>query len=111
MLNNKKKIYTILTVCLMIVFLLPGCAKAKDADFKNVAQTEAVIQFTDDDGRVISLDEPCSRIISLYSAHTENLFELGAGDLIILPLYLLLIHLYRKHKKFQYMTLQMTLKK
>lgn len=41
------------------------------------------IQLTDDDGREIRLDAPCSRIISLYSAHTENLYEIGAGDKLI----------------------------
>lgn len=45
--------------------------------------TEATIQFIDDDGREIRLDAPCDRIISLYSAHTENLYEIGAGDKII----------------------------
>lgn len=43
----------------------------------------AAIAFVDDDGREIRLDAPCSRIISLYSAHTENLYEIGAGDRLI----------------------------
>ena len=29
------------------------------------------------------MDTPCKRIISLYSAHTENLYSLGAGDTLI----------------------------
>ena len=44
---------------------------------------EAAISFTDDEGREIRLDQPCERIISLYSAHTENLFSLGAGEKVI----------------------------
>ena len=43
----------------------------------------AAISFTDDEGREIRLNQPCERIISLYSAHTENLFSLGAGEKVI----------------------------
>jgi len=39
--------------------------------------------LTDKAGRVISLARPYKRIISLYSAHTENLFQLGADSQII----------------------------
>jgi iron complex transport system substrate-binding protein len=41
------------------------------------------ISFIDDDGMGVSLDKPCRRVISLYSAHTENLFAIGAGDALI----------------------------
>jgi iron complex transport system substrate-binding protein len=37
------------------------------------------IRFVDDEGEEIILDRPCARIVSLYSAHTENLFAIGAG--------------------------------
>ena len=47
------------------------------------AAGEYVIAFVDDDGREIRLNAPCERIISLYSAHTENLYSLGAGDTVI----------------------------
>lgn len=41
------------------------------------------VHFTDDDGREINLDAPATRIISLYSAHTENIYHLGGeGSLI-----------------------------
>ena len=43
----------------------------------------AQITFVDDDANRITLDAPASRIISLYSAHTENLYALGAGDCLI----------------------------
>lgn len=45
--------------------------------------SNAAIHFTDDDGRLIELDKPADKIISLYSAHTENLYYLGAGDKVI----------------------------
>ncbi len=50
---------------------------------QEAASGDGVIQFTDDTGREITLNGPCSRIISLYSAHTENLYEIGAGEKLI----------------------------
>lgn len=38
---------------------------------------------TDDSGRTIAFEKPFSRIISLYAAHTENLYSLGLEDEII----------------------------
>lgn len=40
-------------------------------------------EFVDDNDRVIRFDRPFSRIISLYPAHTENLFSLGLSSEII----------------------------
>ena len=37
----------------------------------------------DDDGQTVSFSQPFSRIISLYGAHTENLFSLGLDEEII----------------------------
>lgn len=37
----------------------------------------------DNAGRVVHVEKPFTRIISLYSAHTENLFDLGPGDQIV----------------------------
>lgn len=39
--------------------------------------------ITDQAGRIISTDKPFKRIISLYGAHTENLFALGCSDAVI----------------------------
>jgi len=39
--------------------------------------------ITDDAGRVVRLDNHFERVISLYGAHTENLFAMGAGPLVI----------------------------
>lgn len=47
-------------------------------DFKEYA-----IDFIDDSGHRIKMDYPAERIISLYSAHTENLFSLGLDREII----------------------------
>ena len=37
----------------------------------------------DADGRVIKIDKPFTRIISLYAAHTRNLRDMGAGGQIV----------------------------
>jgi iron complex transport system substrate-binding protein len=41
------------------------------------------LTLTDKKGRTIVFDKPFKRIISLYSAHTENLFHLGLEDQIV----------------------------
>ncbi|MDR1256769.1 MAG: ABC transporter substrate-binding protein, partial [Spirochaetaceae bacterium] len=42
-----------------------------------------VFSVTDDEGNTVSFDKPFTRIISFYSAHTENLFALGAASSVI----------------------------
>ena len=49
----------------------------------NAFAEEAEIRFTDTRGKEIVLNGPACRIISLYSAHTENLYALGAGGSLI----------------------------
>ena len=39
--------------------------------------------ITDAGGRSISFKQPFQRVISLYGAHTENLFKMGAEDVLI----------------------------
>ena len=43
----------------------------------------AAASFQDDSGQPITVTAPYQRIISLYGAHTENLFSLGAGDQMV----------------------------
>ncbi len=77
---NRKATIVLAVLCCIA---LAACA-APSTSLSGQAADEAVaIQFTDDDGREVRLDAPCSRIISLYSAHTENLYEIGAGDKLI----------------------------
>ena len=45
--------------------------------------SRAAISFIDDDGRAVALTGPRRRVISLYSAHTENLFAIGAGEALV----------------------------
>ncbi len=71
------KILSALLLCL----LLPASAWAQTAS-NEAAPAEPII-FTDARGKEIILDKPAERIISLYSAHTENLYALGAGNRLI----------------------------
>lgn len=75
----KKIISVVFMLCLIAA--LSGCNKSEQGTIVNTDSTS--ISFTDDDGVLISLDKPGERIISLYSAHTENIYYLGAGDRLI----------------------------
>lgn len=57
-----------------------GCG---NANAPKQSEAQAKIQFTDDSGNIVKMQEPAKSIISLYSAHTENLFSLGLDEEII----------------------------
>ena len=71
--NCIKHIRTILLVALIVL----GCSTA------GLAETLYPVTFTDDLGKEITVKAPATRIISFYSAHTENLFALGLDEEII----------------------------
>lgn len=48
-----------------------------------LVQPAAAASLLDSDGRVVAIEKPFTRIISLYPAHTENLFFLGLDAEII----------------------------
>jgi iron complex transport system substrate-binding protein len=58
--------YIFFTVC-----FIPLQANSASAEIKDAA------------GRVLSIEKPFTRIISLYSAHTENLCSLGASEQLV----------------------------
>jgi iron complex transport system substrate-binding protein len=64
---------------LAAVWALLGAAAAGAADFGVEGGRTAV----DQGGRRIAVDRPFRRIISLYGAHTENLFAIGCGPELI----------------------------
>lgn len=81
-----KRLLSILLSATVLIGSFGGCQAAKQPQAESSAPITAentAISFTDDDGRQIALKKPCERIISLYSAHTENLYSLGAGDQLI----------------------------
>jgi len=67
---NKNKIQTLFSI-LVLTLVLSGVFAISSS-----AQTES---FVDRSGNRIVINHPFKRIISLYAAHTENLFALGAG--------------------------------
>lgn len=75
----KKKLLLIL---MSMFILLVGCSNEKVKASEEI-EPIANIQFEDDLGELIQMDTSAKRIISLYSAHTENLFALGLDEEII----------------------------
>ncbi|MDR1257580.1 MAG: hypothetical protein LBJ86_07530, partial [Spirochaetaceae bacterium] len=71
-------------VCVFLSSLLclSSCVKQGAPDSGTAAGAlvagRNVFSVTDDEGNTVSFDKPFTRIISFYSAHTENLFALGA---------------------------------
>lgn len=74
----KAKLLSIVAVVLLAV-ALAGCGLSKPA----AGSTDGNIKITDDFNQTIVLKTPAKRIISLYSAHTENLLALGLEAEII----------------------------
>lgn len=68
-----------LLVLLLFTLGLTGCGSSKQA----AGTEQGAIKITDDLNKAIVLKQPAKRIISLYSAHTENLLALGLADEII----------------------------
>lgn len=74
-------------ICLLlwIAGLVPGAAETCFAGEGGPGGMALVGENTirDSAGREIRVNEPFSRIVSLYSAHTENLYTLGAADQVV----------------------------
>ncbi|MDR2445214.1 MAG: ABC transporter substrate-binding protein [Spirochaetaceae bacterium] len=68
---------------LILILCLSCCVKKNLPLNFNARGYGQSVSITDDEGNSISFDQPFARIISLYSAHTENLFALGAGEKLI----------------------------
>lgn len=82
--TTKLKRSFIVFIALFIILssvLASGAAEA--VSNKSEESLESKISFVDDEGTQITLDKPAERVISLYSAHTENLYSLGAEDQMI----------------------------
>jgi len=60
-----------------LIAVLAGCGHSRPVSVPDN------IVVVDDLGKEVRLKEPAKRIISLYPAHTENLFSLGLDDQII----------------------------
>jgi len=69
----KKSLFFLVFICLFLAF--NGDVSAFGIEGANVAVDQA--------GRKITVNDPFRRVVSLYGAHTENLFALGLNDEII----------------------------
>ncbi len=82
-----KKIICMISLCLFTgsLYSTPGHSKNKNMIAqKNLRQIEVVgNRITDSSGRDLNVEKPFKRIVSLYGAHTENLFFLGLDQEII----------------------------
>lgn len=78
-----------LSVLLVVMMLfVAGCQDTSKVSTptpvaESVAASNSEIRFIDDSGKEIVLSSPATKIISLYSVHTENLFSLGLNQEII----------------------------
>ncbi len=71
---------------IFFAIVFSGCGTENSKTSEATAEINlknSIISFTDDDGKEINMDKPAERIISLYSAHTENLYYLGVGNKVI----------------------------
>jgi iron complex transport system substrate-binding protein len=75
------RVLLLLCICNSLLPLV-SCTRGGAQPAPSPAQ-DTDINFIDDDGIPINLHEKRRRIISLYSAHTENLFAIGAGGALI----------------------------
>lgn len=78
----KKKTSKII-LCILILsmlFTMGGCASSQNKDKSKIIDEKT---FVDDMGNKFVIDKPYTKIVSLYSAHTENLYTIGAGDQLI----------------------------
>ena len=73
--KTQTAVIIILSLCVMVL----GAAAGQPADF----WIEGGRTVVDSSGRKITVNKPFDRIISLYGAHSENLFALEAGQLVI----------------------------
>jgi iron complex transport system substrate-binding protein len=69
--------------CLAAAILFAGLSPAGAAGGDTDMQVAGADTVVDQAGRRLNAERPFTRIISLYGAHTENLFELGLGKQII----------------------------
>lgn len=78
-----KTIIQISVVVLITLFLGRGYIEKTFNNIDIFDNKEYTIDIVDDSGYRVKLEKPAKRIISLYSAHTENLFSLGLENQII----------------------------
>jgi iron complex transport system substrate-binding protein len=80
---TRKAIQTIIGLTLAVLLALIHSVGIKESAAAAVMRMEGANRIVDQAGRTLVVHRPFERIISLYGAHTENLFDLGLDDEII----------------------------
>ena len=80
-----KPVLPLILLLLFVPFSCKGHQTGKRAPEPNQAEApiSEVPSFTDNDNSLVVIQKPYTRIISLYSAHVENLFAIGADSSVI----------------------------
>ncbi|HOK62373.1 MAG TPA: cobalamin-binding protein [Soehngenia sp.] len=79
---KKRSLYLLLAL-LLIVGSISGCSNTTSPAEDNNQQVAETIEITDDFGKVITLEKPAEKIVSLAPSHTEILFAIGAGEKVV----------------------------
>ncbi len=78
-----KTIIKIFAIILLVLFIGRPLIERAISHAPQVSNKDYTIEIVDDSGFKIRMEKPATRIISLYSAHTENLFALDLKDEIV----------------------------
>ena len=82
--RRNKILWVILSLCLVLCACSSNSINSTQSKETSLETSLShSISFVDDDGSDINLEKPAQRIISFYSAHTENLYYIGAGSQVI----------------------------
>ncbi|MBC7087568.1 MAG: cobalamin-binding protein [Tissierellales bacterium] len=79
----KKRNLTLFLALLLILTTFSGCSTEGNIGNNDDVLTDQKIEITDDFGKVVSLDKPAEKIVSLAPSHTEILFAIGAGEKVV----------------------------
>ncbi|MEG0919021.1 MAG: ABC transporter substrate-binding protein [Anaerovoracaceae bacterium] len=75
---NKKVMLVLILIVTMI--LASSCSLGVKEGKSEIIDSKT---FIDDEGEKFEIKKPYEKIVSLYSAHTENLYALGEGDRLV----------------------------
>lgn len=65
-------------IWMTVIVLSSGCTSLYNGNHKlEVLDAHTIV---DNQGTKVTVDKPYTKIVSLYSAHTENLYAIGAGE-------------------------------
>lgn len=84
--NRKLKNLSLILVLILTISILYGCKHNDNESIENNKtslgnkEEEKIIKVEDDEGNILSLKKPATKIISLAPSHTEILFSLGLDE-------------------------------